>query len=815
MENPKEKKIEAIYPLTAMQESLLLHHLLHPKKDEGFLLVQTTVEGNLDIPQLQSAWSTTIKKHEVLRSSVHWKNVEKAIRVILPTKNAAWEVLDWQHQTPLEQEENLSSYCNTLKEENVALDKNPLTQIVLIQMAVEQYVLIWKCHHLFLDGWSSSIILRDLFNAYGTILEQKKEAIAPLPQYKDYLKELDFSSKKYDAESHWKKNLETLGTPSLFNTDGAREKGELDKNEVLVSRDNLKALKAIARKNKLTLALVLQTTWALVLKKYFTTDTPVFGNTVAGRSIDMDGMADMTGMFMNVLPFALHIEDTAQLEDVLIQLKVVQQESTNFEHCTQTEILNYLPNANTTTLFDSLFIFENFPWNTIQVGDISVKDFSSGITTTYPVSLVILDGEELKLTLLTDSNCIANELAKWLLATYESILNLAITQPTVTIGAWLKSIPHFEATTTLKKPSIEPTKSAAYIAPKNDLELQLTSLWESVFAINAISMEDNFFAIGGKSLMAVKLFADIKQQMGVRLSPTTILEYPTIRQLAAHILSKREGDVQQTFNYVTPIRAKGNMPPLFCIHAGGGHVFFYNELANNIDSNRPVYALQPSGLFTGENLHESIEEMAKDYLQEIRQIQPEGVIHIMVYCFSTAVGLEMASLLKDKTQERLHLVVVDTMAEQEDLMTKAWIVMRLKNFAKRLLKNPFRVIQFMINIRFERFIKPKLVLLFGTEEEKVTETVKQNLIQSYLNFKWKPVDTPISLVLTEKADPSFNEEIITSWKKMVTGDIKIRTTKGSHFTLFESPDVIHIAEALDKLLNETPELTENKLHEAS
>ena len=343
-------------------------------------------------------------------------------------------------------------------------------------------------------------------------------------------------------------------------------------------------------------------------------------------------------------------------------------------------------------------------------------------------------------------------------------------------------------------------KETSYSAPKNQIELVLVEIWEHLFGINYISTTDSFFKLGGKSLLSVKMFTLIEEKFGIKLPPTTLLEFPSIQQLAKVIETK--GSTQSvTWKYLVPIKTKGEKAPLFCIHAGGGHVFFYKSLADAIDAQRPVYALQPLGIFGEDNKHQSIQDMARDYANEISQVQPEGVLNIVVYCFSTAVGLEMASYLKSKGRET-HLIVADTIAEHRLLLDKERLFIRTTAFLKRFFSNPFKALNTMIGYRILFYLKPIRIKLFGNEVEKNTENMRLHLVDLFNAYKWGTKIDNVSLVLTEKGDKRYNNEIVRSWKPIVEREIQVETCKGNHNSFFDAPDVLHTAKAMESVIIE-------------
>jgi amino acid adenylation domain-containing protein len=216
-------------------------------------------------------------------------------------------------------------------------------------------------------------------------------------------------------------------------------------------------------------------------------------------------------------------------------------------------------------------------------------------------------------------------------------------------------------------PSPETTHAEPHtiLAPRDELELQLTAMWERVLGVHPIGIRSNFFELGGHSLMAVRLFAQIEQTWGQNLPLATLLQNQTIEELAAVL---RQEEWSPSWSSLVPIRPARAMagdlqpkPPLFCIHPVGGNVLEYHALANHLDPDLPVYGLQSQGL-DGQPTLRRVEDMASHYIQEIRTIQPQGPYFLTGYSFGGLVAYEMAQQLAAQGQQTALLALLDSSA---------------------------------------------------------------------------------------------------------------------------------------------------------
>jgi thioesterase domain-containing protein/acyl carrier protein len=207
----------------------------------------------------------------------------------------------------------------------------------------------------------------------------------------------------------------------------------------------------------------------------------------------------------------------------------------------------------------------------------------------------------------------------------------------------------------LPAPEAEPRALAAdYVAPRDTAEQQLVAIWEEVLHVKPVGVRSNFFELGGHSLLAIELFAQIEKIFGKRPPLTTLFQSPTVEQLAQAL--RAEGWSGQSSPLVA-IQLSGHKPPFFCVHGFGGGVLDYGELARLLGPDQPFYGLQARGHDGLRGAHTRIDDMAVDYIQAIRTLQPHGPYYLGGYCYGGVVAFEMARQLQ-AAGERVALVGV-------------------------------------------------------------------------------------------------------------------------------------------------------------
>ncbi|MDY6852516.1 MAG: amino acid adenylation domain-containing protein, partial [Thermodesulfobacteriota bacterium] len=188
-----------------------------------------------------------------------------------------------------------------------------------------------------------------------------------------------------------------------------------------------------------------------------------------------------------------------------------------------------------------------------------------------------------------------------------------------------------------------------YKAPRDSLEIQLVKIWEKTLSRGNIGITDNFFDLGGHSLLAIQVISQIKKYLGKEIAVADLFKHPDIEHLSA--IMRSEG-WSSRFSLLIPFQPLGSKPPFFCLHGAVA------EAANLIGLEQPFFGGIPHGFFGG-RIPASVEEIAAEYLREIRTVQPEGPYYVGGYSFGGMVAFEVAQQLKSQGQKVALLVLID------------------------------------------------------------------------------------------------------------------------------------------------------------
>ena len=229
-----------------------------------------------------------------------------------------------------------------------------------------------------------------------------------------------------------------------------------------------------------------------------------------------------------------------------------------------------------------------------------------------------------------------------------------------------------EEAQTFERPDLE----TDYVAPSNPVEESLASLFQSLLGVGQVGVEDSFFDLGGHSLIAVRLFAQIKRLHGVDFPLSLLFEAPNVAKLAARIIDQTGGgvasephsdatstpDTAPQYRHLVQLHGGDGTGrrPFFLVAGMFGNVLNLRHLAQMIGQDRPVYGLQARGLIGSDAPHDSMPAAALDYLDEIRQIQPEGPYLLGGFSGGGITAYEMAQQLLAAGEETAALILLDT-----------------------------------------------------------------------------------------------------------------------------------------------------------
>jgi amino acid adenylation domain-containing protein len=355
------------------------------------------------------------------------------------------------------------------------------------------------------------------------------------------------------------------------------------------------------------------------------------------------------------------------------------------------------------------------------------------------------------------------------------------------------------------KPAVKRGRS-----PRNNLELQLLRIWESVLGVRPIGVEDDFFALGGHSLMALRLIAKIEKATGRRITPDMISRAPTVEKLAKLLAEGRGG----MGGCLVPIQPEGSRPPLFCVHGIGGSILGYGHLARCLPDDQPLYGLQARGLDGREQPCTSIEEMAAEYIRAIRTVQPQGPYHLGGYSFGGIVAFEMARQLEAAGEPVASLLLLDSALDglenaRQDAKPGRALARRVALHGGNLLRlGPRDGARYVAGLW--RTLRRKMGNRWWQTRYRLYEWRGVPVPQSFRNVKEaayfavrRYVPRPYSgsaVLFRAEYQPGGGSDPTLGWGRWIEGGVTVHTAPGDHMTLTVGENAVVLAREMSDVL---------------
>ncbi len=369
-------------------------------------------------------------------------------------------------------------------------------------------------------------------------------------------------------------------------------------------------------------------------------------------------------------------------------------------------------------------------------------------------------------------------------------------------------------------------------APRNDTEERLAAIWARTLMLPRVGINDDFFEIGGYSLLAVELLRDVIEEFKADdLTLSAVLEAPTVAKFAELLESAKPA-----FSCLVPLRATGSRQPMFCVHGAGGNVLSLRSLAMNLPEDQPFWCLQAKGL-DGSPPTDNVRDTAELYIREIQMIQPEGPYYIGGGSYGGLFAYEMARQLRAKGHKVAFLALFDCynvafgqmIPKSRMLYCMARFTLRRTGVqALRLVRSPVSKWPELLRSSARAFVKHGLRLVGsiasgpqnesqplpagpGTAEGDRTGLndtlirVREATMRAAESYVPEPYegDVTIFAATTKMVEPY--EDPFLGWKPLVSGKLEVETIAGDHITMGDEPA---LGAALNRCLARVQELNQ-------
>ena len=329
-----------------------------------------------------------------------------------------------------------------------------------------------------------------------------------------------------------------------------------------------------------------------------------------------------------------------------------------------------------------------------------------------------------------------------------------------------------------------PELRTPFVRPRTPLEEVLAGLWAHVLGVDRVGIHDDFLELGGDSLLAASLFAQIEKTFAKKLPLAILIEASTVKRLARVL----RGERWSALSSLIAIQPNGSKPPFFCVHGAGGHVLGFTALARYLGREQPFFGLEAPGRDGEQPPLKRVEALAAHYVDEILAKQPEGPCFLGGVSMGGIVAFEMAQQLRTKGQEVAAVTLLDTQCPVPTHTAE-----RVRRRGNRIVHLARRVRHHVHNLsqldRGEqaRYIKGKARVVKGLIIPG--SPVRETNIQAARTYVPKPYPGRITLFWSTEPRPAVSPDTRLRWADLATGGLEIHEVPGDHLSMMTEPHV--------------------------
>ncbi|MTD20794.1 non-ribosomal peptide synthetase, partial [Pseudomonas sp. CCM 7891] len=811
-------------PLSFSQQRLwFLDHLDHAAGAAYHLPMALRLRGALNKAALHSTLDHLVARHETLRTSFELVDGEPLQKIAPVDYRFHLQEQDLREMPVLERAVNLTQLGQANATQLFDLNQGPLMRGHLVQLADEEHVLFMTLHHIVSDGWSNSVLAHEVSVLYTALSQGQKDPLPALAlQYVDYAawQRQSLEGPALQAQiDFWRQHLE--GAPSLLNLPLDRPRPAIQRYaggivECTFSPSLSADLRAFSQAQGATLFMVLLAGWSVLMSHLSGQPDVVVGTPVANRP--RPELEPLIGFFANTLALRVTTERETTITDLVARIKHLTLAAYNHQDLPFEQVVSALQPTRSMShspLFQVMLSLNNTPPAPLELPGLEVESIESAHSTTqFDLSLSLIDNTDR----ISGSMQYANDLfdtstVQNIAELFANVLEHLVADAQQSIGKLLEDTPALirSANAVALPHAVEDSEVLAlpYEAPQGDTEIAIATIWQDLFKLERISRHDDFFSIGGISLMAVQMTSRLRKVLGKPVAVRDLFVEPTIAGFARALDGQARPGIRSN---LVPIRRTGSQRPLYLVHPLGGEVQYARDLAPSLDPQVPVYGLAASGLVNGESPLSDISAMSARYLTAIRQVQPKGPYRIAGWSAGGLIAYEMARQLQAGGEQVEFLGIIDASARPEPVAAES---LSEGQFLMAWLPEQIdpQVLQQLTALAQDAAIETMLALCMTHRllPEELPHDIDAGLLRSHLGVAYATrqaigayVSPPISLKVSlftaseqKRSDPTLG------WGALLKDQVSVKALPGTHNTLVKAPHVSALGEAISHALNTT------------
>lgn len=552
--------IETICDLTSNQLGMFLQAQADPRRGAFVEQLRLELAGAIDPRALSAAWQDVTDRHAALRTSIHHAG-RTIVQIVQSSVTADCaverdDVIDEDEDEDEDENEEqarlkIARRLEAERERGFELTRAPLARLTLLihrtsadsnssanvnanvnvnaNATSDRATLVLTWHHIVMDGWSMSVLLEDLAQAYLARRRGEPPMVAAALSTIDYVKHLK-TQPDTDARAFWTNAL-AGATPSPI---GTSTPGLSHIVEATLPVEETTRLDTWRRARRVSMAAVINAAWAEILRDFTGSSDVIFGTTTSGRGLDMPGLERAVGLLANTVPVRATLQSDLTVGALVDRMHEAGLARGPHEWVPAVTMSNWLGRGHG-QLFDSLVVVENYPLGELEArrwADLTVDSWEyAGAAAPYAITLLLMPGDALHLRLDIARGIVdprdAGDILQTLLAELRTWPQRSddVLRPTgLRVSCQRDLTSHAGA---------EAADVAGTMTPT---ERELVGIVRELLHVERVEATDRFFDLGGHSLAALDLVGVVQDRFGVELSVADIFRFSaSLRELAAHV----------------------------------------------------------------------------------------------------------------------------------------------------------------------------------------------------------------------------------------------------------------------------------------
>jgi amino acid adenylation domain-containing protein/non-ribosomal peptide synthase protein (TIGR01720 family) len=428
--------IEDIYPLSPLQEGMYYQWLLSPKAGTYFEQISYQVIGDPDIGLLEKSYAILVSRHGALRTGFVEHVGQRPLQVVRQKveNNFYYEEVSGNPDF------SLDSFRSSDRSKGFDLHGNSQMRLHVLGRGQGAYEFIWSHHHVVMDGWCVSILIRDFFEIYQCLSGGEAVPEKKVYPYSDYIKWLE----KQDRELsllYWRDYLSGYDKVSGLPVKTAGGLQAFIPRTMVFSMEGSvrESVRELCSELSITESTFVQVAWGIVLSRYNNTGDVVFGAVVSGRPPELKGVEEMIGLFINTIPVRIQAPDTAIIQQLLKEVHQTYINGVGHHYTQLADIQSH--SLLKQGLFDHALTFENYPvLHSLEQREKEKMNISAAALSdvfdvnNYDFGLVVVPGSALLFKFVYNENLYDNQLMGQVRDRFIRVIEQMAAAPALTIG---------------------------------------------------------------------------------------------------------------------------------------------------------------------------------------------------------------------------------------------------------------------------------------------------------------------------------------------------------------------------------------------